>query len=149
MNGVSLQPFDDARIGELLALWREAFEYGVGIRDEHPMADQRRYFDEQVRPQHELRLAMDGERLLGFVAANAASVSQLHVRIGHHRRGIGRMMLDWAKRQSGGALWLYTFQRNRIACAFYESQGFRVAARGFEPFWQLEDVRYEWRRRAA
>jgi hypothetical protein len=54
-------------------------------------------------------------------------------------------LLDWAKRHSGGTLWLYTFARNARACAFCESQGFAAVARGFEPNWQLADVRYEWR----
>jgi GNAT superfamily N-acetyltransferase len=71
-------------------------------------------------------------------------VAQLYVRVGFHRRGIGTLMLDWAKAQSDGWLWLYTFQRNKGACAFYERSGFTVAARGFEPTWQLEDVKYHW-----
>jgi len=35
-------------------------------------------------------------------------------------------------------------ERNAGARAFYERNGFRAVARGFEPKWQLEDVRYEW-----
>jgi putative acetyltransferase len=85
----------------------------------------------------------DGQRV-GFVAASAESVSQLFVRVGWHVRGIGTRLLEWAEAQSGGSLWLYTFARNRRACAFYERQGFQVVARGFEPTWQLDDVKYEW-----
>ena len=39
---------------------------------------------------------------------------------------------------------LYTFVRNVRACRFYERHGFVVVARGFEPTWQLEDVKYHW-----
>jgi RimJ/RimL family protein N-acetyltransferase len=46
--------------------------------------------------------------------------------------------------QSAGSLWLYTFARNRVARAFYEQNGFVDVAHGFEPLWQLDDVRYEW-----
>ncbi len=50
----------------------------------------------------------------------------------------------WAQQQSSGRLWLYTFARNRVAQAFYEHHGFRIVARGFEPTWQLDDIKYEW-----
>lgn len=84
--------------------------------------------------------------LLGFIAASRESIAQLYVRNDHQRRGIGRQMLEWAKEQSGGTLWLYTFARNAGAQRFYEREGFRVVARGFEPRWQLEDIKYEWSR---
>jgi ribosomal protein S18 acetylase RimI-like enzyme len=53
-------------------------------------------------------------------------------------------LIKWAKSQSAGSLWLYTFARNTAAQAFYEHHGFRVVARGFEPAWQLEDIKYQW-----
>ena len=139
-----LEPYDAARVDELVAMWRASFEDGVGIVDPHPIAEQKRHLVERVLPDHDVRVALLGDRLVGFVAANATSVSQLYVRVGFQRRGIGRAMLAWAKERSAGSLWLYTFARNRRACAFYESQGFAAVARGFEPMWQLEDIRYEW-----
>jgi ribosomal protein S18 acetylase RimI-like enzyme len=144
-----LEPYDAARVDELVAMWRASFEDGVGIVDPHPIAEQKRHLVERVLPDHDVRVALLGDRLVGFVAANATSVSQLYLRVGFQRRGIGRAMLAWAKERSAGSLWLYTFARNRRACAFYESQGFAAVARGFEPMWQLEDVRYEWSEDAA
>lgn len=126
-------------------MWRESFEHGVGIVDPHPIEEQRRWFVEHVLPDHDVRAALAGDRLVGFVAASRESVNQLYVRKGYHRRGIGTLMLDWAKAQSGGSLWLYTFERNAVARAFYERNGFTVAARGHEPSWDLDDLRYEWR----
>ena len=55
------------------------------------------------------------------------------------------MMLDWAKGQSEGSLWLYTFQRNLDAQAFYEHHGFEIVERGFEETWQLADIKYQWK----
>ena len=98
----------------------------------------------QLLPAHDVRLALLGDELVGFVAASRDSVAQLHVRVGRHRRGIGRHLLDWAKAHSVRRLWLYTFARNAGACAFYEANGFEAVTHGFEPTWQLEDVRYEW-----
>jgi len=131
-------------LDELLPMWRASFESGVGIIDPHPLDEQRRYFLSEVLPQHRVRLAMLDGRLVGFIAASNEAVAQLMVRVGFQQRGIGTMLLDWAKQQSDGSLWLYTFARNSGARTFYERSGFTVVAEGFEPVWQLEDIKYQW-----
>ena len=125
-------------------MWRSSFEHGVGITDWHPLSEQRQAFLENVLPHNTVKLAIVGEELYGFIAASAESVSQLYVRVDQHRRGIGKRMLDWAKQQSSGSLWLHTFQQSKVARAFYESQGFREVERGFEDMWQLADIKYSW-----
>jgi ribosomal protein S18 acetylase RimI-like enzyme len=71
-------------------------------------------------------------------------VNQLYVRVGCHGRGIGGELLRSAKQASAGSLWLYTFARNAHARRFYEHRGFLAVAFGFEPTWQLDDVKYAW-----
>jgi ribosomal protein S18 acetylase RimI-like enzyme len=129
---------------ELVRMWRESFEFGVGITDPHPIAEQAAYFEAEILPKNSVRLALVAGQLVGFVAASGESVAQLHVRVGFHRLGIGSQLINWAKNQSIGSLWLYTFARNTVAQAFYEHHGFRIVARGFEPTWQLEDIKYLW-----
>ena len=141
-----LAAFDPSRVDELIPMWRASFEAGVGITDPHPLEEQRQYFWTEVLPGNEVRLALLDNELVGFVAASVESIAQLHVRVGFQRRGIGAQLLAWAKERSGGSLWLYTFARNVGARAFYERNGFIAIAHGFEPLWQLEDVKYKWRR---
>lgn len=140
----SLARFDPARIDELILMWRASFEAGVGIVDPHPIAEQREYFLAEVLPRNEVRLAVLDDELVGFVAASTESIAQLYVAAGFQRRGIGAGLLAWAKAQSGGSLWLYTFARNAGARAFYERHGFVAVARGFEPTWRLDDIKYRW-----
>jgi GNAT superfamily N-acetyltransferase len=146
MNDLVLQAFAESDFDELLPMWRQGFEFGVGITDPHPLSEQAAYFWREVAARHRVQVAYLHGQLVGFVAASDASVVQLFVRVGHHRQGIGSAMLYWAKAQSAGHLWLYTFAQNVRARAFYEKHGFRATVFGFEPTWQLADVRYEWRR---
>lgn len=145
---IALRDYRADVLDALLPMWRTSFEAGVGITDPHPLAEQRRYFLSTVLSHHAVRIAFLDRQIVGFVAASRESVAQLYVRVGFHRQGIGTRMLDWAKGQSTGSLWLCTFARNAIACNFYERNGFTRVARGFEPTWQLEDVRYSWSRDA-
>jgi ribosomal protein S18 acetylase RimI-like enzyme len=144
VRDVRVEDFDPADTHALVRMWRESFEHGVGIADPHSVEEHIAYFEREVVPANRVQVAREAGLIVGFIAAGPESVAQLHVRVGHHRRGIGRHLLNLAKAQSGGSLWLYTFARNKTACAFYESQGFEVIQRGFEPTWQLEDVKYAW-----
>ena len=143
-EALRLEEFREEHVKELVPMWRESFEHGVGIKDPHPLAEQEQYLVGKLVPSNAVRVAFLGEVIVGFVAATPESVSQLYVRKGFGRRGIGSFLLDWAKSQSGGSLWLYTFARNEVARAFYERHGFVITARGFEPSWKLDDLRYEW-----
>ena len=143
---VALEELRSEWIDELIPRWRASFEDGVGVVDPHPLAEQRAYFTNTLMPCFSIRVAIVDGETAGFIAASRDSIAQLYVWLGHQHRGIGTRLLQWAKRQSGGTLWLYTFAQNRRACAFYERNGFVAVARGFEPTWQLADVRYEWSR---
>jgi GNAT superfamily N-acetyltransferase len=144
VTALRLDPFQPEHLCELVLMWRASFEAALGIVDPHSIAEQEAYFLARVLPGHEVRVAWQGDQMVGFVAASTEMVVQLFVRLGWQRRGIGEAMLGWAKQRSGGHLTLFTFARNRNACAFYEHNGFVAAARGFEPEWQLDDVKYVW-----
>ncbi|MEP6609384.1 MAG: GNAT family N-acetyltransferase [Burkholderiaceae bacterium] len=143
-SGVRLADYDPHWLDFLVPMWRASFELGVGIKDPHPLEEQRQHFVSNVVPSSSVRVALLGEDLVGFVAANRESIAQLYVRVGYHGRGIGSELLAWAKRQSAGSLWLFTFARNSNARRFYEARNFKVVQFGFEPTWQLGDVKYAW-----
>ena len=143
--GVRLEEFRPELARDLVLMWRESFEFGVGVTDPHPLAEQERFLLEEVVPNNTVRVAFIDRQMVGLVAATPASIAQLHVRKEFIRRGIGSQLLRWAKEQSRGSLWLYTFDRNAGARAFYERHGFRIIARGHEPEWDLDDIKYEWK----
>jgi GNAT superfamily N-acetyltransferase len=141
---VELVEYHPAHLQELVLLWRASFEDGVGVVIPHSLSEQEEFFLTKVLVDNDVRLAFFEGQLVGFIAATIAAVAQLYVRKGFQRRGVGSAMLNWAKARSLGSLWLYTFAKNHAARAFYETQGFVAIAHGFEPSWQLEDVKYCW-----
>jgi len=143
---VTLEEFRPELLNELVAMWRKSFEHGVGITDPHSIEEQCDYFQNEVQPKNSVCVAMDNDQVAGFVAANHESVAQLFVNVDYLRRGIGTQLLDWAKQQSAGSLWLYTFARNTAAQSFYERANFKIVAQGFEETWQLDDIKYAWSR---
>jgi ribosomal protein S18 acetylase RimI-like enzyme len=132
----------------LVRMWRASFEHGVGVADPHPIEGQIAYLHQVVLPANRVRLARIDNQIVGFLAASAESVAQLYVRVDHIGQGIGSQLLALAQAESAGSLWLYTFARNARARRFYESRGFVAIAHGFEPMWQLDDVKYRWQRAA-
>ena len=148
MNGsdIRFESFDPADALSLVRMWRASFEFGVGILDPHPIERQVAFLFEQLVPGNRLVVAKDGETIVGFCASNPQSVAALYVRVENIGRGIGTELLRRAQAESSGSLWLYTFARNPRARRFYERHGFVATAHGFEPVWQLDDVRYEWTR---
>ncbi|MHC4938675.1 MAG: GNAT family N-acetyltransferase [Planctomycetota bacterium] len=143
MHCVDYVPEQEA---ELVAMWRASFERALGTTDPHPIEDQLEYLRTSVVPHYRVRVVLDQGVIIGFLAANREEIAQLYVHVDHQGRGVGTMLLDIAKQESGGRLALYTFARNEGARRFYEKRGFRIVERGFEPDWQLEDLRYEWTR---
>jgi ribosomal protein S18 acetylase RimI-like enzyme len=141
---IRIVDFTDELAEELVLMWRESFEAGVGVVDPHPIEEQRAYLMKEIVPNNTVRVALLDGAIAGFVASNRQSISQLYVRRGFQRRGLGTRLLEGAKERSNGRLSLYTFARNASARAFYESHGFRLVARGFEAEWELEDLKYEW-----
>ena len=144
MEKIDIIPYGEEWLAELIPMWRASFEAGVGIVDPHPVEEQRNYFLEQVLPCNQVLLALVGGQLAGFIAFSSESIDQLYVRPGYQRAGVGSRLLGLAKESAGGSLWLYTFARNTGARLFYEKQGFVVEARGHEPHWGLDDIRYRW-----
>jgi len=58
-------------------MWRESFEFGVGVVDTHPLREQFDYFWSEVVPKNTVIVAMPDGALVRFATASAESVAQL------------------------------------------------------------------------
>jgi ribosomal protein S18 acetylase RimI-like enzyme len=135
---------------QLVPMWRASFEHGVGIVDPHPIEQQHRYFLDEVVPHHRVRVVLDAAgAVVAFMASTPESVAQLYVRVADIGRGLGTRLLDVAKAESNGTLWLYAFARNASARRFYEKHGFSEVDRESANMYKIEAILYRWQRTSA
>ncbi len=86
-------------------------------------------------------------RVVGFLARDGAEICGLYVAAGSRDAGIGRALIDSAKRGQDG-LWLKVLEQNAGARRFYARHGFAEVARsdGAENDDKLPDITMEWQR---
>ena len=138
--------YEPADALELVNMWRESFEFGVGITDPNPIQDQLNFFLREIVPHNDVTVVKDEEVIIGFLASVPESVSHLYIRVQNIGHGIGSHLLGLAKAKSGGSLWLYTFAQNTNARRFYERHGFTEVERESENMYKLEAIKYKWLR---
>jgi ribosomal protein S18 acetylase RimI-like enzyme len=117
----------DADFDPLVRRWHEtnrvSYPY-VLEHQRHTLEDATTFFRNQVIVLCEVWVAVDRGTLLGLLALQAPWIRQLAVFPESQRRGVGSALLRKAQERSPAELRLFTFQRNRAACAFYEKRGF-------------------------
>jgi GNAT superfamily N-acetyltransferase len=64
--------------------------------------------------------------VVGFTVRRSDWLEQLYIRPDKQGRGIGALLVEQAKRASGGTLRLHVFQQNLRARQFYARHGFKV-----------------------
>ena len=144
----SINEYDPAYAIQTVKMWRESKEQVIGQKEMHSFEDHVFFLNNILIKDNKVFLAIEasGEQVLGILACNENWVNQLYIHTEYQGRGIGKKLLNHAKQQSEGSLFLYTFEVNKKAQEFYERNGFKVVGRGYENEEQLEDIKYEWTR---
>ena len=145
MTRTIIENFDQASFEDALWIWRRGVEGVVEVVDPDPSIEGLRHWVEsEVLLAHRFRVATVSNEVVGVMASNSESVCALYIRPDHQHKGIGSAMLELAKKDSAGSLWLFTFAKNLQARSFYAKHGFLEVAFGFESHFQLDDVKLSW-----
>jgi GNAT superfamily N-acetyltransferase len=146
---MNITDYEPAHARELVEMWRESFEHGVGIKDPNPIEAQLGFFLGKVVPNSRVRVAVEGSVVVTFMASTPESIEHLYVRVQDIGQGIGSRLMALAKSESTGSLSLHTFAQNKSARQFYEHHGFAEVERESENMWKLEAIRFQWARRVS
>jgi GNAT superfamily N-acetyltransferase len=93
-----------------------------------------------------VHLAWDGGRLVGFLVLKpqAGCLDQIFVLPEEQGRGIGRALLDFAKRELPHGMWLRTAAANTRARRFYERNGLTATETDTHPVLGHATIIYRW-----
>lgn len=109
--------------------------------------EDRDYFQNHVLNDNSVCVVDVGGRAVAFMAMRKDFIDHLYVDAEYQRRGIGKLLLDFAREKSPDHIWLYTLQVNVNARAFYEWNGFVAEKFGVSPEPEsVPDVEYHWRK---
>ena len=150
LNHHSIREYRPDDFDALTILWRISREKSLPEfqREKgHFFYEDQNYFQNHILKNNQVWVVESGQQRVAFMAMNKDFIDQLYIHPDHQRRGIGRALLDFARRLSPDHLWLYTLQINVGARAFYEKNGFVAEKFGISPSPENEpDVEYHWRR---
>lgn len=144
-----IRPYASDDFDSVTRLWRAARE--VAFPDfqrekGHTFPEDCEYFRNVILQNDDVWVAEVDGSVAGFLAIAGDFVDQLFIHPDFQRRGVGRDLLEQAKRLSPEHLFLYTFQVNVNGRAFYEKNGFAAVRFGVSPAPESEpDVEYHWR----
>jgi ribosomal protein S18 acetylase RimI-like enzyme len=143
-----IRPYKSDDFEAVTTLWRQAREGAFPDfqrRKGHTFEEDQAYFRDVILVDNDVWVAEAAGKPVAFMAIAGDFIDQLYVTPDHQRCGLGQALLEHARCLSPEHLWLYTFQVNTHARAFYEKNGFRIHKLGLSPPPESEpDVEYHW-----
>ena len=74
-------------------------------------------------------VAVDGERVIGFVGVDGKYLAWLYVEPAYYHQGIGRRLLQKGLEVTGSDAWTIVLDGNKNAIQLYRSEGFQETRR--------------------
>jgi len=146
----SIRKYKNEDFDAVTILWRISREMSMPEFQRtkgHFFYEDQWYFQEKILKENKVWVVEDDGYPVAFLAMKDEFIDHLYVHPDFWRRGIGRLLLQFARERQPDHIWLYTMQVNKIARTFYEKNGFVAEKFGVSPAPESEpDVEYHWRR---
>jgi ribosomal protein S18 acetylase RimI-like enzyme len=140
---IAIRPYQENDFDQVLRIWIGGWK-STGVVVARTEASLRGQLSEEVTNGHSIYVATTPSGMIGFVALYGSHLEQLFVAPAAQRRGVGKVLLDFAKTQNPGGLWLTMAADNKNAARFYEREGLRRGETSMHPRLGHQVVRYEW-----
>lgn len=88
-------------------------------------------FVKEMLPQAEVYVYENGKKIQGFIGLNGEYIEGIFVAVEMQSRGIGKLLLDYAKDRKPKLL-LKVYQKNTRAVRFYQREGFEIQSEGVD-----------------
>lgn len=140
-----IRPYRSSDSETVLTLWLDA---SIQAHDFVPKAfwqEQLPAMREHYLPQAETLVLEENGQALGFLSLHEQRLAALFVSPNAQGRGIGRQLLDEAKRRRD-SLELSVYCANTRAVAFYKANGFVTVAEAHDPHTGQAELTMRWSR---
>jgi ribosomal protein S18 acetylase RimI-like enzyme len=150
-NQFSIREYRPQDFDAVTIVWRISREKSLpqffNNEKSHFFYEDQDYFRHHILVENDVWVAVIENRIIAFMAIWDGFIDHLYVHPDYQKRGVGKALLEHARRLSPDHLWLYTLHVNLQARAFYEKHGFVAEKFGFSPPPENEpDVEYHWRK---
>lgn len=142
-HAVLITPYRDGDFAALTLIWLDS-ACSMGIPMPVTLDELRARWPMEMADGWQVHVARNGAMAVGFLALKRDALDQLFVAPAWQGQGIGKMLLDRAKKERPDGFWLNTPAQGRSE-NFYRREGLVRGATGRHRFGH-EIVRYDWRR---
>jgi ribosomal protein S18 acetylase RimI-like enzyme len=142
----SIRPYQKSDLEIVASIWVESWKSnGVSTAVGGVTRDYlRERLPQEITGGWSVHVALCGLNVTGFVAFHADHLQQLFIAPAFQSRGIGKALLNFAKRQMPDGFWLTTAVENTNACRFYEREGLIRGEIDIHKRLGHPIVRYDW-----
>ena len=138
-----IRPYHPSDTDAVLNVWLDASIRAHHFIPEAFWREQLGAMRDMYLPLAETRVVEEQGAVLGFVSVHEARLAALFVRPQAQGRGLGRQLLDEAKRMRP-MLELSVYSANARAIAFYEAAGFSTIAESLDPVTGQPELTMRW-----
>ena len=145
-NNIKIVEYSPIYATQAVRMWRKSKENAIGQKEIHSFENHVDFLKNILIKDNNIYIAIDtiNDEVVGILACNENEINQLYIHINYQGKGIGKKFIEIAKSNSKGRLTLYTFEVNKKAQKFYESNQFKIISRGSINEENLDDIKYEW-----
>ncbi|WP_337247987.1 GNAT family N-acetyltransferase [Candidatus Enterococcus huntleyi] len=135
---------DQETLAQLVAIWLKTNQ------EAHPFIASDYWVKNELMvknqlPQATLFVSFDGAEVTGFLGLQDAYVAGLFIKKAHQGSGLGKALLEAAKKESS-TLTLAVYEKNERAMQFYLSQGFQLVKVQLDEETGEKEAILEWHR---
>lgn len=139
---ISIRPYRESDFDDVIRIWHDGQE-STDVRSPDTISHLRERWALQRAGGSEAHIAQNDDRTVGFITFQDSEVKQLYVDPAHQGHGIGKLLLDFAKREMPQGFKLNTAIESR-APKFYEREGLIRGHTGIHPRYGHLTIHFTW-----
>ena len=140
-----IRKFRENDLPSIMQIW---FDSNVEV---HSFIPEKYWMDnfemvKDILPQAEIYVYENLGKISGFIGLNKDYIEGIFVAVEMQSRGIGKLLLDYAKDRKSKLL-LKVYQKNTRAVRFYQREGFEIQSEGLDDDTDEKDYAMIWQQK--